>query len=799
MAFIKWFEEISMRDLPEVGGKTASLGEMYGSLDKMGISVPYGFAITSEAYNDFVKYNKLGDVISGLAQSEKMTKDGLNEIGKKIRTSFLASKLPDALRDDILFAYKKLKHVYEKELSVAVRSSATAEDLPDASFAGQQESYLNVRNEKELLEKCVQCFSSLYTERAISYRQDKNISQIRIALSICVQVMVRSDLASSGVLFTIDTETGFKEAVVINASWGLGENIVKGIVNPDDYIVFKPLLQKNFRPILQKKCGGKEYKLIYQKEGGTQSESVKNVPCSDEEKNSFCLSDDEILTLSKWGVAIEDHYSKLKGKKTPMDIEWAKDGVTGKLFILQARPETVHSLEQNLGVEFYTLKAPGKVLLTGDSVGNLIGQGKVRIVRTQEELKEFKQGEVLVAEKTEPDWEPYLKKSAAIITDRGGRTCHAAIVSRELGIPAAVGTKNATELLKTGQEVTVACNSGSLGFIYEGILPFEHTIVTIKDLSRPKTNIMMNIANPTIAFKSSLIPNDGVGLLRMEFIIGNTIKIHPMALVHFDQIKDAELKTKIEKESTQKKNKSDFFVDRLAQGISMIAAAFYPKKVIVRFSDFKSDEYKGLIGGDLFEFSEENPMIGFRGASRYYHEAYREAFALECLAIKKVREVMGLDNLLVMIPFCRTVEEGTKVLKEMEKSGLVKGERGLEVYVMCEIPSNAILASEFAETFDGFSIGSNDLTQLTLGVDRNSSLLSSLFSEDDPAVRKMIEMAIAGCHSKGKKIGLCGQKPSDDPEFAKFLVKNHIDSISLNPDAVFKVTEVVKEMERQLY
>ncbi|MGZ3808322.1 MAG: phosphoenolpyruvate synthase, partial [Bacteriovorax sp.] len=677
--------------------------------------------------------------------------------------------------------------------------SATAEDLPDASFAGQQESYLNVRNEKELLEKCVQCFSSLYTERAISYRQDKNISQIRIALSICVQVMVRSDLASSGVLFTIDTETGFKEAVVINASWGLGENIVKGIVNPDDYIVFKPLLQKNFRPILQKKCGGKEYKLIYQKEGGTQSESVKNVPCSDEEKNSFCLSDDEILTLSKWGVAIEDHYSKLKGKKTPMDIEWAKDGVTGKLFILQARPETVHSLEQNLGVEFYTLKAPGKVLLTGDSVGNLIGQGKVRIVRTQEELKEFKQGEVLVAEKTEPDWEPYLKKSAAIITDRGGRTCHAAIVSRELGIPAAVGTKNATELLKTGQEVTVACNSGSLGFIYEGILPFEHTIVTIKDLSRPKTNIMMNIANPTIAFKSSLIPNDGVGLLRMEFIIGNTIKIHPMALVHFDQIKDAELKTKIEKESTQKKNKSDFFVDRLAQGISMIAAAFYPKKVIVRFSDFKSDEYKGLIGGDLFEFSEENPMIGFRGASRYYHEAYREAFALECLAIKKVREVMGLDNLLVMIPFCRTVEEGTKVLKEMEKSGLVKGERGLEVYVMCEIPSNAILASEFAETFDGFSIGSNDLTQLTLGVDRNSSLLSSLFSEDDPAVRKMIEMAIAGCHSKGKKIGLCGQKPSDDPEFAKFLVKNHIDSISLNPDAVFKVTEVVKEMERQLY
>jgi pyruvate,water dikinase len=796
--FIKWFEELSMQNLPLVGGKTASLGEMYSNLKKLGIEVPYGFAITTKAYLSFVKEHKLDLLIAELSDSQKLSKEDLGEKAKEIQAAFLQTKISGNLKEEILSAYKKLKQYDGKDISVAVRSSATSEDLPEASFAGLHESFLNVKDEEQLLQKCVECFASLYTERAVSYRQDKNITQTKVYLSICIQKMTRSDLACSGVIFTIDTETGFKDAIIINASWGLGENIVKGVVNPDDYIIFKTTLDKGFAPILQKKMGGKEFKLVYQEHGTDKNETLQNLPTSQEEKSSFCLNEKEILTLSRWALLIEKHYSKIKGKNMPMDIEWAKDGLTGELYILQARPETVHSANKSIGVDFYSLKADGKLLLTGDSVGTLIGQGKVRIIRSKSDLSEFQEGEVLVAEKTEPDWEPFMKKSAAIITDRGGRTCHAAIVSRELGIPAVVGTLNATEVLKTGQEVTVACIFGSQCSVFEGLLPFEHKIISLKNLTRPKTKIMMNLANPSMAFKSSLIPNDGVGLLRMEFIISNTIKIHPMALVRFNTIKDQALKEKIEALCIGSISKTDFFVDQLARGIAMISAAFYPKKVIVRLSDFKSDEYKNLVGGELFEVNEENPMIGFRGASRYYDDAYREAFALECRAIKKVRDEMGLINLAVMVPFCRTVNEGIKVLDEMQKYGLQKGKDNLEVYVMCEIPSNAILAEEFAEIFDGFSIGSNDLTQLTLGVDRNSAQLSHLFSEDDPAVLKMIKLAISGAHKKRKIIGLCGQRPSDDPAFAKFLVENKIDSISLNPDAVIKVTEVVIQMENLL-
>lgn len=788
---IKWFEDITMKNISEVGGKTASIGEMFVNLKQLGMDVPYGFAITADGYRSFLEHNNLMDIINQLKGCENISKEELQKKGEKVKTALLKGILPQALEVEILDAYNKLKREYEKDLTVAVRSSATAEDLPEASFAGQQESFLNIRNEDELLEKCIQCFASLYNERAISYRQDQGITQTEVALSICVQIMIRSDLASSGVMFTVDTETGFKEAIVINASWGLGENIVKGVVNPDDYIVYKPTLELGFKPILQKKMGGKEFKLVYDNKG---KESVVNIDTTEEEKRSFCLTDDEIVQLSFWGLDIEKYYSALKNKPTPMDIEWAKDGLTGKIYILQARPETVHSQAKEIGLDLYVLKSKSKILLTGDSVGNLLGQGKARIIRSVEDLKNFKQGEVLVAEKTEPDWEPYMKKAAAIITDRGGRTCHAAIVSRELGIPAIVGTKDGTSKLKNGQNVTVACIYGSQCFVYEGILPYEHNLIKLTDSKRPATKIMMNIANPYIAFKSSFIPNDGVGLLRIEFIITNTIKIHPMTLVKFDEIKDKILVDKINKLTNYAIDKKDFFVDQLSKGISMIAAAFYPKEVIVRLSDFKTDEYRGLLGGNQFESVEENPMLGFRGASRYYHEAYREAFALECQSIKKVREEMGLVNLKVMVPFCRTIDEGKKVLEEMQKNGLIKGKDGLEIYVMCEIPSNAILAEDFAEIFDGFSIGSNDLTQLTLGIDRNSSILSTIFSETDPAVLKMIQLAIDGAHKKGKKVGICGQRPSDDPDFAKFLVENKIDSISLNPDAVIGVTELLQNI-----
>ncbi len=795
MKYIKWFNEVSLKDLPLVGGKIASLGEMYQQFSKQQIKIPNGFAITTHAYRLYLKENNLENVIVDvLGSSKQLSKQDLAVRSDKIRTALMNGKLPLAIESEILEAFQQLKRREGSEISVAVRSSATAEDLPDASFAGQQESYLNIQGEMELLEKCRYCFASLYTDRAVSYRQDKNISQTQISLSICIQRMVRSDLASSGVLFTLDTESGFREVILINAAWGLGENIVKGIVNPDEYVVFKPTLREGFRPILNKKRGAKEFKLIYERGAG---KTVRNVPTSLKEKKDFCLSDDEILKLSEQALIIEEHYTKLKGTPTPMDIEWAKDGTSGEIFILQARPETVHSQLSGAILEIYTLKGKGQTLLTGDSIGSKLGQGKVRIIHSSEDLIKLQPGEILVAEKTEPDWEPYMKNSAAIITDKGGRTCHAAIVSRELGIPAIVGTGDGTIKLKNGEEVTVSCIGGDQGFVYQGLIPYDLKKIAVDKITRPNTKIMMNIANPHTAFKNSFIPNDGVGLVRIEFIISNTIKIHPMALIHYDVMSKALVGPDLEKLSKGYEDKKQYYIDQLAYGIATITAAFYPKDVIVRLSDFKSNEYAHLLGGESFEIKEDNPMIGFRGASRYYHERFAEAFSLECKALKKVRDEMGLTNLKVMIPFCRTVDEGKKVLLEMQKHGLQQHKNGLEVYVMCEIPSNAILAEKFSEIFDGFSIGSNDLTQLTLGVDRDSEILSSLFNENDSAVLKMIQMAIEGAHKNGKKIGICGQKPSDDPNFARFLVEQGIDSISLNSDAVLKITEVVHEIEKQ--
>jgi pyruvate,water dikinase len=795
MEFIKRFNQISLKDIANVGGKTASLGEMFNEFSQKDINIPNGFAITSQAYFHFIKDNNLEDLIIDLFKDSKnLSKEVLSLRAEKIRMSMINATIPKNLQEDIIKAYRKLKSEATGNLSVAVRSSATAEDLPEASFAGQQESYLNIYTEAELIEKCRYCFASLYTERAVSYRQDQNIPQSKIALSICVQKMVRSDLASSGVIFTLETESGFEDTIIINSSWGLGENIVKGVVNPDEYIVFKPTMKKGYRPILKKIIGGKEFKMIYNKSSG---ETVKNIPTSKKEKEAICLTDDEILKLSEWAIIIEEHYSKLKNSHCPMDIEWGKDGLTNELYILQARPETVHSQLNKSKIDVYKLNANAKVLLTGNSVGHRIGQGKVRVIHSSEDLKKFQEGEVLVAEKTEPDWEPYLKASAAIITDRGGRTCHAAIVSRELQIPAVVGTLEGTKKLLTGQEVTVSCINGDKCFVYEGLVPFEHEEIYIDNLQKTHTKMMMNIANPSAAFKSSFIPNDGVGLARMEFIINNTIKIHPMALISPEKINNKQALKEIEQLTVGYSDKKNYFVDNLASGISIITAAFYPKDVIIRLSDFKSNEYQHLLGGESFEMVEENPMIGFRGAFRYYHERYKEAFALECQAILKVREEMGLKNLKIMVPFCRTLTEAKKIIEELAIHGLDRKLSNLEIYMMCEIPSNAILAEEFSEIFDGLSIGSNDLTQLTLGVDRDSEILSPLFNEDDPAVLKMIELAIDGAHKKGIKIGLCGQRASDDPEFARFLVNLNIDSISLNPDALMEVTQVVRDIESE--
>lgn len=792
--FIRWFEDLSIDDVPSVGGKNASLGEMYRELSGHGVKIPNGFAVTADAYRFFLRQAKLDQLIRDIL-SDLDTRDiaNLRQRGNRVRQAILSAPLPPELERAIIEAYQKLSDGLPSLVDVAVRSSATAEDLPDASFAGQQETYLNVQGAAALLESCRRCFASLFTDRAISYRTDKGFDHFKIALSIGVQRMVRSDLATSGVMFSIDTETGFRDAVLINAAYGLGENVVQGSINPDEYYVFKPTLKLGHRPILKKTLGTKEFKLVYDIGGGKM---VKNVPVPPDDRARFALSDEDILTLARWAAVIEDHYSARHGKFCPMDMEWAKDGLTGELYIVQARPETVQSQKKFDVLESYRLAEHGRVLVTGRSVGEKVAAGPVRVIKSVQHLEQFQVGEVLVTDKTDPDWEPIMKKAAAIVTNRGGRTCHAAIVSRELGLPAIVGTQTGTEVLKDGQMVTVCCAEGDTGFVYEGKLDFRVERVNLTSLPRPKTKVMMNVGNPDEAFGLSFLPNDGVGLARMEFIINTAIKVHPMALLEYERLDDAHVKAEIDKLTGGYTDKSQFFVDRLAEGVAMITAAFYPKDVIVRMSDFKTNEYANLVGGRRYEPTEENPMIGFRGASRYYDPRYRDAFGLECRAMKKVREEMGLTNVKLMVPFCRTVEEGRRVQQEMAKAGLVRGENGLEIYVMCEIPSNVIAARAFAEIYDGFSIGSNDLTQLVLGVDRDSSIVAHVFDERNPAVMDMIRMAIRAAQTAGRKIGICGQAPSDYPEFAEFLVREGIDSISLNPDAVLKTTLRILEIEK---
>ncbi|MBI1321929.1 phosphoenolpyruvate synthase [bacterium] len=794
---ILWFETIGIEDVPLVGGKNASLGEMYRELVPQGIAVPNGFAVTAGAYFDFLERTgtdrKLREILDGVDTQD--TAD-LQRRGSAARHAIMDAKLPDDLKEAIREAYARLSAESGGTADVAVRSSATAEDLPDASFAGQQETYLNVQGIAALLESCKRCFASLFTDRAISYRVDKGYAGRKIGLSVCVQKMVRSDLAAAGVMFSIDTETGFSDAVLINGAYGLGENVVLGAINPDEFLVFKPTLKSGHRPILRKRLGSKEQKLIYDTGGGRMT---RNVAVPVEDRVRFCLTEDEVLTLARWACMIEDHYSAKRGSACPMDIEWAKDGRTGEMYIVQARPETVQSLKTASDViEMYRLKGkPGEPIVSGRSVGDRIGVGPVRVVKSVKDLHRFQPGEILVADKTDPDWEPSMKKAAAIVTNRGGRTCHAAIVSRELGLPAVVGTETATEKLTQGQVVTVSCAQGDTGFVYDGAIPFETERHSFEESGRPKTKIMMNVGNPEEAFRLSFLPNDGVGLAREEFIISNHVKIHPKALIDYDKITDADVRDEIDRLTAGYDDKPGFFVDRLAEGVATIAAAFYPKDVIIRLSDFKTNEYANLVGGLPYEPTEENPMIGFRGASRYYDERYRDGFALECRAMKKVRDDMGLTNLKIMVPFCRTVEEGRRVIAEMAMHGLVRGENGLELYVMCEIPSNVILAKEFAEIFDGFSIGSNDLTQLILGVDRDSEIVAHIFDERNPAVMRSIASVIRDAKAAGRKIGICGQAPSDYPEFAAFLVECGIDSISLNPDAVLRTTLSVLKMERE--
>ncbi|MDZ8187150.1 MAG: phosphoenolpyruvate synthase [Nostoc sp. ChiSLP02] len=805
-SLILWFDEVGISDIPLVGGKNASLGEMIQQLTPKGINVPTGFATTAYAYRYFIESAGLEAKLRELfADLDVEDVKNLRERGKKARSLLIHTPFPVELRRAIAAAYESLCDRYNADTDVAVRSSATAEDLPDASFAGQQETYLNVVGVEGVLAACHKCFASIFTDRAISYRHTKGFDDFSIALAVGVQKMVRSDLATSGVMFSIDTETGFKDAALITAAYGLGENVVQGSVNPDEYYVFKPTLKAGFRPIIDKKLGSKELKMVYD----DGSKFTKNVSVPFRERGKFALSDAEILELANWACLIEDHYSKTHGIYTPMDIEWAKDGITNELFIVQARPETVQSQKKGNVLRTYRLlgnRESGigngeksfhspQPLVTGRAVGEAISQGKVRLILDVQKLEQFQPGEVLVTERTDPDWEPIMKRASAIVTNSGGRTCHAAIIARELGVPAIVGCGNATDVLKNGQEITISCAEGEEGKVYPGLLPFEVKEVALENLPRTRTQILMNVGNPQEALSLSAIPNDGVGLARTEFIIANQIQVHPMALIQYDALEDEFVKDKIAKLTALYEDKPQYFVDKLAQGVGRIAAAFYPKPVIVRMSDFKSNEYANLLGGQQFEPDEENPMLGWRGAARYYDEGYRKAFALECQALKRVRDDMGLTNVIPMIPFCRTPDEGRLVLAEMAKNGLKQGVNDLQVYVMCELPSNVIMAEEFAEVFDGFSIGSNDLTQLTLGLDRDSALVARLFDERSEGVKRMVKMAIETAKKCDRKIGICGQAPSDYPEFAQFLVEQGIDSISLNPDSVLKTMLEVAKVE----
>jgi len=794
--FVKWFEDLTISDVPSVGGKNASLGEMIRNLGQKGVRVPSGFAITAYAYKYMIEKAgidvKIKEILKNL-NTHNVT--DLAARGQKIRTLIKNTPIPQELEEEIRRHYREMEFRYGENVDVAVRSSATAEDLPDASFAGQQETYLNIRGEDELIEKVRDCFASLFTNRAISYRVDKGFDHFSVYLSVGVQKMVRSDLACSGVIFSIDTESGFTDAVYITGAYGLGENVVQGAVNPDQFYVFKPTLNTGFKPILEKKLGSKEKRLIY---GQTGTKQTKVSPA---DKAKFVINDEEILTLARWACIIEDHYKK------PMDIEWAKDGQTSELFIVQARPETVHSQKNMAVMKTYVLDEKGTLLVEGEAVGSKIGQGNVNIIKNAKDISQFKTGQVLVTDMTDPDWEPIMKIAGAIVTNRGGRTCHAAIISRELGIPCVIGTGNGTEVIKNGSNITIDCSEG-VGRIYNGLLKFHVDEIKLDQLPKTKTMIMMNVGVPEQAFQQGQIPNNGVGLAREEFIINSYIGIHPLALLDYDKLKKkaskdkkiAEVIKKIDERSASYDNKVEFFVDNLARGIAKIAAGFYPNDVIVRMSDFKSNEYANLIGGYLYEPEEHNPMIGWRGASRYYDETYKPAFGLECIALKKARNEMGLTNIKPMIPFCRTPEEGRKVISVMNEYGLKQGENGLEVYVMCEIPSNVIVADQFSEVFDGFSIGSNDLTQLTLGLDRDSDLVAHIFDERNDAVKRLVSQVItvAHNHQPRRKVGICGQAPSDFPEFAEFLVECGIDSISLNPDTVIKTRLKIAETERRL-
>jgi len=784
---VVWFEEVRRADVGRVGGKNSSLGEMVQTLEPKGIRIPPGFATTAEAYWDYVEANDLKERIRDQLGLLAAGKASLAETGQAVRAMILRGEFPEATASAITGAYRRLcERAGKAEADVAVRSSATAEDLPDASFAGQQETFLNIRGDKALLDACRRCYASLFTDRAISYRIAKNFDHMSVALSIGVQQMVRSDLGGSGVMFSIDTETGFKDVVVIDAAWGLGENVVQGAVDPDEYQVFKPLLgDQGVAPIIEKTLGEKAIKMVY----AAGDKPTRNVPTSKAERAAFVLSDAEILTLARWAAAIEAHYG------CPMDMEWARDGETGDMFIVQARPETVQSRRDTATFKTYAISNKGRQLVAGLAIGDAVVTGPLCLIENARDIDKFVDGSILVTSTTDPDWVPIMKRAVAIVTDHGGRTSHAAIVSRELGLPAIVGTGNATHLLHSEQEVTVSCAEGDQGFVYEGTATVTTETVDLSDLPQTRTEIMLNLGNPAGALRWWRIPADGVGLARMEFVVSNHIRVHPMALVNFDGLKDEAAKQEITALTAGYADKSEYFVDRLSRGLSRIAAAMWPKPVIVRMSDFKTNEYAGLVGGAAFEPKEENPMIGFRGASRYYSPSYRAGFALECRAIERLRNEMGFRNVVVMIPFCRSTKEADRVLEVMAESGLVRGENGLQVFVMCEIPSNVVLAAEFAKRFDGFSIGSNDLTQLTLGVDRDSGELAELFDEQDPAVKWMISNVIAEARKAGAKIGLCGQAPSDHPEFAAFLVDCGINSISVSPDSFVAVKRIVAEAE----
>jgi pyruvate,water dikinase len=796
--YIRWFKDLRIEDVPEVGGKTASLGELYSALAPQGVRVPNGFALTAASYRDALRADGADDELRKLlAGLDKRRIADLAKRAAKARAIVYAATDRDDLRQEVIKAYKQLEQEYGRGVAVAVRSSATAEDLPNASFAGQHESFLNIRGARDLFETCRRCFASLYTDRAISYRIDNGFAHEKVALSVAVMKMVRSDLAASGVMFSLDTESGFRDVAFITGVYGLGETIVQGTVDPDEFYVHKPTFAAGFRSVLSRRLGAKDKRMVYAKAGARGAPTrTEATPPADRAK--FCIDDSDVLELAQATITVEQHYSQKAGRPTPMDIEWAKDGRDGALYIIQARPETVASQRRPEAIETFALKTTGKVLATGRAVGEKIAAGKIRLIRTAKDLSAFRPGEVLVAASTSPDWEPVMKTAAAIVTDHGGRTCHAAIIARELGVPAVVGTEDFSKRAETGTTVTVCCAEGDVGHVYDRALPFEVERLAIDRLEKPRTEIMVNLGNPELAFKTALLPNDGVGLARMEFIINQSIGIHPMALAAPNKVTAAKDRATIKRLTARYKKPSDFFVERLSEGVGTIAAAFYPRPVIVRLSDFKTNEYASLIGGRDFEPKEENPMLGFRGASRYAHPAYAAGFALECAALKRVRDGMGLSNLKIMIPFCRRVEEARKVIAAMAERGLVRGENGLEIYMMCEIPNNVILIDEFAKHFDGFSIGSNDLTQLTLGVDRDSDIVAFDFDERDPGLLAMLKLAVEGAHRNHRHVGICGEAPANYPEVARYLAGLGIDSISVNPASVVRTMDIVRAAEREL-